>query len=465
MMPQVDLKAIAAANNTLFTGVNLPVNGIKIDSRKIETGDVFIAIKGENFDGHDFIESAEEKGAIAAVVEVHKPINIPQIIVENTLDALANIAKINCSKFKGKIAAITGSSGKTTCKNMLKAILSVKGSVCYTKGNFNNEIGLPLTAQQLSEHHEYAVFEMGASKTGDIDFLAKIAKPNVCAITNISEAHIESFGTLENTADTKGEIFNYLDNDGWAIINLDDVFSHKWIKNLKIKKNQIITFSAKNKNANIFSSDISFSKKGITFDVNINLNDKFERLTINLNLLGYHNILNSLLAISMAKALGIDNKEIIIGLSKVNPEKGRLMLSELKDNIFIIDDSYNANPRSMHAAIDTLSSFSILNKLHSILIISDMAELGKESFNHHFEIGKFAAIKDIKNIFVTGNHAKTVIEGYKKNGGCFSEEFFEKKDLVKKINLMDLKSSVILVKGSRSTNMDELVSQIVDLEI
>lgn len=461
MMPEVDLQAIANINNVKLTGKNLPINNIKIDSRKVEIGDVFVALKGKNHDGHDFVKSAEEKGAIAAVVEIHQSINIPQIVVENTLHALGNIAKINCLSFKGKIAAITGSSGKTTCKNMLTSILSVASSVCYTRGNFNNEIGLPLTAQELNESHDFAVIEMGASKIGDIDYLANIVKPDVAAIINISEAHIESFGTLENTANTKGEIFNYLGDDGWAIINSDDKFFNLWFKNLK-EKNNLISFSLEKNNANIFPTNISLSKKGISFDVNIHLNDECSIFNINLNLLGYHNIQNSLLVISMAKALGIDNKEISIGLSKVEPEKGRLLLTEIKKDIFLIDDSYNSNPKSMQSAIDTLSSFASLNDLDSILIIGDMAELGKDSENAHHNIGQYAASKNIQNIFVIGSFAKDVIAGYKKTGKGAAKIFSDKKDLVKKILSMNLQFSVILIKGSRSSNMDELISFLVE---
>lgn len=466
MMSEVDLQAIANINNVTFSGKNFQINNIKIDSREIESGDVFIALKGKNFDGHDFVKSAKEKGAIAAVVEMHQSVNITQIVVKNTLDALGNIAKINCRAFNGKVAAITGSSGKTTCKNMLASILSVVGSVCCTKGNFNNEIGLPLTVQELNESHDFAVIEMGATKIGDIDYLAKIANPDVCAITNISEAHIESFGTLENTAKTKGEIFNYLGSTGWAVINKDDSFFDFWLKKLnKIsEENRLVTFSIENKKANIFATNISLTKRGISFDVNINFKNEVSKFRINLNLLGFHNIQNSLLAISMAKALGISNKDISKGLSDVRPEKGRLSLSEIKKDVFLIDDSYNANPKSMHSAIDTLSSFAILNSLDSILVIGDMAELGKDSADAHYQIGKYAATKKIKKIFVIGDFSEYVINGFKENGDGFSEVFSEKKDIEKKLLHMSLLRSVILIKGSRRSNMDELSLFLINLE-
>ena len=226
MMQGIDLAMLAAANNTTLLGENALVSGVSIDSRHVADGDIFIALKGERVDGHQYLDSAAKSGAVGAVVETAQDIALPQIVVDDARRALAEIAKVNRAAYRGKVVAITGSAGKTSCKNMLASILGQAGTVCATQGNLNNELGLPLTVQRLNEQHDFAVLEMGAAQAGDIDYLVRIGKPHVSAVTNVNEAHVGRFGSIEITAKTKGEIYNSLPESGVdALIHFMDDFA------------------------------------------------------------------------------------------------------------------------------------------------------------------------------------------------------------------------------------------------
>lgn len=459
MMRAIDLQTIADATNGQLLGENSPVNNFTLDSREVGLGDVFVAVKGDHNDGHSFVDMASKKGAIAALVERQQVVSIPQLIVQDTRQALVDIAKLNRQAFKGKVLAITGSSGKTTCKNMLSGILLTAGNVCATKGNFNNEVGLPLTVQAINDSHDFAVLEMGAAKEGDIAYLADIAQPSTTAITNIGAAHIEGFGSLENTASTKAAIYDALPDEGWAIINIDDDFSNFFMQRVQTQKDngRLLSCSMHSAKANFFASDIQQSDSGLTFTININTAADQQVIPVALNFLGQHNIYNALLAVAMAKTLDVTNDAIIHGLSTVYPERGRLSLCQSANNLTLIDDSYNANPASMEAAIDVLNVLSQKLQKQAILVVGDMAELGTKAVEFHCHIGRYAAQQGIPHLYAVGEYAENMVSSYNQQQGSDSLEFESKLGLARYLLSDVCADALVLVKGSRSAAMDEIV--------
>jgi len=470
MMSGIDLQMLAAANDGLLTGENVAVTGVCIDSRKAVSGDVFVALTGSQLDGHQYLANAAKQGAVAAIVEKIQDVPLPQIVVTNSLYALGVIAKVNREAYKGKVVAITGSSGKTSCKNMLAAILEQVGTVCATHGNFNNEIGLPLTVQRLNESHDYAVLEMGAAKSGDISYLVGIGQPHISAITNINEAHIGGFGSIKNTANTKAEIYKDLPAEGWAIINRDDTFASDWRESLSVQaaKGQLIECALTDSYANVYASDITQNIDGLNFNVNIRLTNTTSTLPIKMDFLGIHNVRNALMAAAMAKALDVSDANIIKGLAVVAPEKGRLCRIAGHNHLQLLDDSYNANPQSMYAAIDVLVSFSSQEK-KSIAVLGDMAELGDDAAAMHFNVGQYAALAGVDCVYVIGEFAAQTLAGFnqhdenenenkKLSSALLAQTFSSQDALITQLLSSECESSVVLVKGSRSAAMDCVVS-------
>ena len=464
MMSGIDLEMLAAANDGVLTGENVTVTGVCIDSRKAVSGDVFVALTGSQLDGHQYVANAAKQGAVAAIVEKIQDVPLPQIVVTNSLYALGIIAKVNREAYKGKVVAITGSSGKTSCKNMLAAILEQVGTVCATHGNFNNEIGLPLTVQRLNNNHDYAVLEMGAAKSGDISYLVDIGQPHISAITNVNEAHIGGFGSIENTAKTKAEIYKDLPSEGWAIVNRDDNFASDWRESLSVQaaNGQLIECALTDIYANVYASDIEQNIEGLYFNAHIRLADSVSCLPVKMNFLGIHNVRNALMAAAMAKALGVSDTHIIKGLANVAPEKGRLCRVAGRNHLQLLDDSYNANPQSMYAAIDVLMSFSHQEK-KSIAVFGDMAELGADAAAMHFNVGQYAALAGVDCVYVVGEFAAQTLAGFnqqneKSSSALLAQSFSSQDTLITQLLSSECESSVVLVKGSRSAAMDCVVS-------
>lgn len=487
-MKAIDLLSLAAANDTKLLGDNALVNGVAIDSRQITKGDVFVALKGLQVDGHQYVGQALKNGAVAAVVASMQNVDIAQIVVADTQRALGVIAKVNRNAFAGKVVAITGSAGKTSCKNMVAAILSQVGKVCATQGNFNNEVGLPLTVQRLNESHDYAVLEMGAAKAGDIDYLARIGQPHISAITNINEAHLGGFGDIETTAKTKAEIYGVLPQDGFAIINRDDYFAQGWRELLaeRASKGQVLDCSLANSTANIYASDIKHTANGTHFTANVNLTSALavdgqapaSQIVIQLNLLGEHNIRNALMSIAIAKALMVSDSDIAKGLAEVKPAPGRLSLRAAHNDLMLLDDSYNANPQALNAAIDVLlETGSDKHKLTTIAVLGDMGELGDKASEMHYQLGQSAARKGVDRLYAVGEFAEQYIAGFieYKNLNNLSDpssshldsnakakqntarSFVDQLQLIEHLLSPQCVGAKVLVKGSRSAAMDKVV--------
>ncbi|MDH5368725.1 MAG: UDP-N-acetylmuramoyl-tripeptide--D-alanyl-D-alanine ligase, partial [Gammaproteobacteria bacterium] len=330
-------------------GENIKVDGISTDTRTIKGGELFLALKGPNFDGHKFVKQAIDKGAVACVVE--EEVDAEHIVIVNdTHEALGLLAKAWREKFNKPVFAITGSNGKTTVKEMIASIVSQKQLVMATHGNLNNDIGVPLTLFRLNESFDAAVIEMGANHSGEIKYLTNLTLPDVAVITNIGSAHLEGFGSLENTAKAKSEIFQGLSKSGIAIINADDQFSEMMKK--AASQHKIISFGLENK------ADVMSQWESTTTGNMLKVTTPVGDCKIELKLLGRHNVMNALAAIAAAIAAKISLEQIVKGLEDLKPVNGRLQIKRGIKNSRIIDDTYNANPTSLHAALNVLHEFS-----------------------------------------------------------------------------------------------------------
>lgn len=423
---------------------NTRVSSIAIDSRKIEKNCIFVAFQGQQHDGHKFVKQAEESGAIAAVVEQIQPnINIPQFQVPSSLGAIRELAicfrqKINCP-----VIALTGSNGKTTVKNMLASILP-KPSFA-TIGNYNNQIGVPISLSHLLPEHLYAVFELGANKAGDIAYTVEMVKPTVALINNIGNAHLEGFGSEEGIAKAKGEIYAGLSPSGIAVINQDDKWHDFWKSTIGTR--QIIKFALNNNpGINVFTKNLELMPSGC-YKFLLNISDK--NLPIRLRVPGLHSVHNALAAAACAYAAGVPSADIISGLEGFIGVAGRLMQLSGKKNSLILDDTYNANLNSFKAAIKVLSAMSG----ERILVMGDMGELGAEEINHHQQVGYFAKESGIEKIFTLGKLSQYAADAFGKGASHFDSI----EELVAAILPMIGNESKILVKGSRSAAMERVV--------
>lgn len=440
------LSEVATLFGAAFTGNDCEIKSVSTDTRTLQPGDLFIALRGENFDGHEYLHVAAEKGAIAAIVDENVDVDIFTIKVKDTRLALGELAAYWRQQLDIKVIGLTGSNGKTTVKDMLSSILSEVGNVASTQGNFNNDIGLPLTLLQVKSEHEYAVIEMGANHAGEIAYLTKITKPDVAILNNAGPAHLEGFGSLQGVAEAKGEIFSGLGVDGVAIINIDDTFSDYWLSLCTDYKKIMFGLD--------MAADVTTSTDLNNYDGSFRLKTLLGETDVQLNVLGIHNLKNALAASSAALAVGVDLVAIKAGLEKFTGVKGRLQVHKAANDSVIIDDTYNANPASMKAAIDVLS----LQKMNSILVIGDMGELGENAAELHAEIGQYAKEKKIDVLMCYGKLARNAVIPFGENGFSYEDKNNLIKDVCSKLD----KGVAVLVKGSRSSHMEEVVAALVE---
>ena len=442
----MNLFEIASLLNTTCNNDAL-LSGVCIDSRKVKPGNLFVAIQGERFDGHEFIHSAEQQGAVAVVCTRITPgVTIAQLLVPDALQALTQIASYYREQMDCISIALTGSNGKTTVKEMIARILPPPAF--STPGNLNNHIGVPLSVLQLQSTHRYAVFELGANHSGEIAHTVAMVKPQVTYINNIAPAHIEGFGSIDGVARAKGEIHQGLAKNGVAVINDDDAYAHFWDPILENK--QIIRFSTKTP-AVIHARNIVFDDQGCA---QFTLVTPQGESSIQLNVPGAHNISNALAAAACTHALGIKLPDIISGLSKFTGVAGRMTFLPGKNNSVIIDDTYNANLRSVLTAIDVLSARQGVR----ILVFGDMGELGAWSEQHHHDVGVAAREKGIDALMTYGVHSKNATRAFGENARHFATQDALVQDVLKQLN----SQATVLVKGSRSSAMECIVQQLID---
>jgi UDP-N-acetylmuramoyl-tripeptide--D-alanyl-D-alanine ligase len=433
-----------------------PIRGISIDSRIIEKGNLFVAIPGERFDGHQFVKEAAEKGAKVAVIAKDKRHTIDQevlddiavVLVEDTKKALREMASWHRRKFDIPTVAVTGTNGKTTTKDMIAEVLSCRFKVLKSPKSYNNLVGVPLTLFQLNFRSEALVIELGMSSPGEIGILTQISNPSIGVITNIGPAHLESMQSLEKIAKAKFELPECMPSPKTLILNADDQILAKKIKQKK-KDERVISFGIEKK-ADFIADRIEVNGDGyISFRVNKDLN-------INLGLLGIHNIYNALAAFAVGSLLEVDSQKIKQRLEKYTPSELRMELVQIRD-IRVINDSYNANPVSMEKALETLKKIKTSGR--KIAVLGDMLELGERALDFHLEVGRKVASFGVDLLLVVGELARFIGDGAKE-WGMNSQNIltFENNQQISFYLLKNLREGdLVLVKGSRKMKTEEVV--------
>ena len=425
-------------------GDDVPVFGVSIDSRTVAPGNLFVAIRGENFDGHDFARQALERGAAAAMIHQDVPGVLPALRVQDTRQALGRLAAGWRARFDLPLAGITGSNGKTTVKEMLAAILARRGPVLATRGNLNNDIGVPLTLLRLGGGHRFAVVEMGANHAGEIACLAELAQPCLGLVTNAGPAHLEGFGSVEGVARAKGELYAALPADGIAVINADDAFAGFW-RGLAADR-RVVTFGLE------AGADVGGRWQAEDLHTRLVITLPGAEVETRLALPGRHNVMNALAAAAAAWALGAAPEDIAAGLAAVAPVPGRLRLLRGPAGMRILDDTYNANPGSLAAALEVMAS---LPGRHW-LALGDMAELGGAADALHAEAGKLARARHVERLFAVGPRSGAAARAF----GEGAEHLVNKAALAEAVAQAAAPDVVLLVKGSRAMHMEEVVERL-----
>lgn len=420
--------------------------GVSTDTRAIEPGDLFVALRGDRFDGHQYVQQALDAGAVAVVVDKRQSaVTGPQLVVGDTVDALGRLALGNRLISKVRCVAVTGSSGKTTVKEMLAAILRQQGNTLATGGNLNNHIGVPLTLFRLAPENQYAVIELGASGVGEIAHTVSLARPDVGIITNAGEAHLEGFGSYDNIVIAKGEIIDGVAADGAVVLNADDPACSVWTE--RAGSRRVVTVSGDpSRNADYHYRNIRASGGITEFDL---IGRDGWQLVIKLNLPGAHNCLNASLAIAATRHFGIADQGIQKGLAALQPVKGRLQQIALKSGVTVIDDSYNANPTSMKAALQLLAE----SMGTRVAVLGHMGELGAGEDQLHEEVGEFAASLGIDYLLTVGNGTAFYLKGYGSQGLHFESH----EQAAEWLLASGMAPMTILTKGSRSSAMENVV--------
>lgn len=445
-MLSLRLAEVAVWTRGQLFGADVVLRGVSIDTRKLAGGELFVALVGETHDAHAFIAEAKAAGAAAALVSRRIDVDLPQVLVADTLVALGDLASAVRAQRRARVVGITGSNGKTTVKTLTASILSRHGRIHVNAGNFNNEIGLPLTLLALPEDADFAVLEMGAGKAGDIAYLAAIARPGVGLVNNIAPAHLERMGTVEGIAETKGALYQALPPDGIAIVNSDDAFASLFTGLAGARR--LLRFGLAN------SAAISATELRLGADSRFVLKTPHGDAVVALPLPGRHNVMNALAAAAVGIALDVPLATIVAGLENAPGIAGRLAHKAGPHGSVLIDDSYNANPGSTAAAIATL----MLEPGEAWLVLGDMKELGPEAERLHAEIGALAQRSGVARLFTVGRLARAASAAF----GIGAEHFEDQASLVATLH-SDLHAGVrCLVKGSRSSAMDRVVSALVD---
>lgn len=445
-----DIKQIA---NVEIVNSNLigRITGVLIDSRKINQGELFFAIKGENFDGHDYVDEVISKGASAVVIQKNQmqrfaEKNYPMILVDDTIQALGELARIYRNKFDVKVIGLTGSNGKTTTKEMIAKVLESKYDVLKTEGNLNNNIGLPLNLFRLKKNHKIAVLEMGINHFGEMKSLCEIADPDLGLITMIGTAHIEFFGSREGIAKEKGELFNYLrEKNGYAFVNADDVLIKKHAKKIKRK----LTFGF-NSRSNVKGKILSLNSLA---QPKLKITYKNKSVVIDLPTYGIHSAQNALAAASVGIKFGISLKQIKNVLESFQAYDKRMQVVKINEFTFI-NDAYNANPDSMRLAITTLSQMNGFE--NKIAILGDMLELGEHSEKFHRDLAHYLKESGIQNIYLFGELTRFTFDEANKLK-LNVQHFDSKSKITEELLKMNNSRLLILLKGSRKMKMEEII--------
>jgi len=441
-MIRLQLSELAACLGCPEPASEAVVERIATDSRKVHHGTLFAALQGNHVDGHDFASSAVDLGAAALLLNRPLDLPAPQLIVEDVLQALGKVAALLRNRLDPVVVGITGSNGKTTVKEMVASVLRQQAAVLSTHGNYNNELGVPLSLFELTEDHRFAVLEMGAGKSGDIAYLCEIARPGIGLITNIGPAHLRGFGTEEGVARAKGEIYSSLPGDGCAVVNADEPWSAMWRE--MNQADRLLTFGS------TAGCDVRLVER----DNGPLLAVPGGEIELRLALPGRHNLMNAAAATAVALALDIDPEMIEQGLEAVKPVPGRLNLIRTESGWTVIDDTYNANPASLYSALQVLAQMQGT----PWLVLGDMKELGQGSRKMHREVGEAARAMGVGRLFTTGELSAFTAEAFGEGA-----QHFEDRDELARVLCSQLQPGTIcLVKGSRSMGMEAIVEAITD---
>ncbi|MEY8350456.1 UDP-N-acetylmuramoyl-tripeptide--D-alanyl-D-alanine ligase [Bacillus cereus] len=433
----------------------ITVQGVSIDTRKIEKGNLYVPIQGDRFDGHSFVDKAVEKGAVATLWKKdvqNPPTDIPVIFVEDTLEALQALAKSYRDQLDVKVIGVTGSNGKTSTKDIVTSLLATKFKVQKTEGNFNNHIGLPLTILSLEENTEMAVLEMGMSSLGEIEFLSKLARPDAAIITNIGEAHLMDLGSRDAIAEAKLEIVTGLQNGGVFVYNGDEPLLTNRVPNMDLAA-ETITFGDARAN-DYYPTSVTLQATGTYFKMNQDENTVFY-----LPVLGKHNVYNTLASMAIAKYFGVTWEEMKQGLVTLQMTGMRMEIVKTNNGLTVINDAYNASPTAMEAAFHLMNGLDGFTK--KVVVLGDMLELGDQEVQFHYEVGKLIDPAKISYVFTYGRLGAQIAEGAKIN---FPKErvkvYDNKEELVKELQTVIDEKDVVLVKASRGMKLEEIITML-----
>ena len=443
-MISVTLSELAQILNGELHGQSLTIDAVTTDTRQLTPGCLFVALKGERFDAHDFAEQAKAGGAGALLVSRKLDCDLPQLVVKDTRLAFGEIGAWVRQQVPTRVVALTGSSGKTSVKEMTAAILGECGNTLYTAGNLNNDIGVPMTLLRLTKAHQYAVIELGANHQGEIAWTVSLTRPEAALVNNLAAAHLEGFGSLAGVAKAKGEIFTGLPLDGVAIMNADN---NDWLNwQSVIGERKIWRFSPNAANSDFTANNVHVTSHGTTFT----LQTPTGNVEVLLPLPGRHNIANALAATALAMAVGAPLDAVKAGLAKLKAVPGRLFPIQLAENQLLLDDSYNANVGSMTAAAQVLSEMPG----YRVMVVGDMAELGDESEACHQQVGEAAKASGLDRVLSVGVQSKGISDA-----SSVGEHFNDKAALIMRLKALIAEQQIItiLVKGSRSAAMEEVV--------
>ena len=443
-MINVTLKQLADILRGELHGDDRLIADVTTDTRKLTPGCLFVALKGERFDAHDFAQTAKDGGAGALLVSRKLDIDLPQLVVSDTRLAFGELAAWVRQQVPARVVALTGSSGKTSVKEMTAAILSQCGNTLYTAGNLNNDIGVPMTLLRLTAEHQFAVIELGANHQGEIAWTVSLTRPEAALVNNLAAAHLEGFGSLAGVAKAKGEIFTGLPENGIAILNADNNDWANWQQ--VIGDRTVWRFSPNAAGSDFSAANVRITSQGTEFT----LNTPKGSVDVLLPLPGRHNIANALAATALATAVGADLNAVKAGLAQLKAVPGRLFPIHLTESQLLLDDSYNANVGSMTAAVQVLSEMPG----YRVLVVGDMAELGAESEACHIQVGEAAKAAGIDRVLSVGKLSQAI-----STASGAGEHFTEKDPAIARLKSLinEHKTITILVKGSRSAAMEQVV--------
>lgn len=449
MQGKFELLDIAKKGKAKLHGNSLQVKGFSIDSRTLQHGEIYIALKGKNFDGKDFMDEAITKGAQAVVADNYFDSKVPLLVVKDTEDFLKDLALANRLEFKGPVIGVTGSNGKTSSKEIIASLLPSGMTYHKTIGNKNNQIGLPLSLADLDNTYDCSILELGTSSPGEISLLASIAKPDIALITNVSKSHLSGLGSIDLIAEEKGCIGTFESNEGVLILNKDSRYFDYWKDTTNAKK--VISFGIKKgSDFQVTSIAVDFSRNCTSF-VLINQDKETE---CSIPGVGLHNPLNAAGALAVCFTMGLDMNKFVGNLKKVDLPQRRLSLHNLSKGSVLIDDSYNANPESVKNSIDTLSASNYQNK---VIVLGEMLELGKDADKLHKEVSEYAKTR-VDSFICLGEIWEEGVHHFGEDGILF----LSKEELIDHVSSIIETDTVILVKGSRSTRMDIVSDKLKD---